>query len=135
MVPLDNTIPPPPTDLEKRPSATPKPTNESQNAEGEVLSLQSLRELLVPGKSDADKRLVVFNLIATLTFLVLLSVLIWRLVVSARTNKIKYRHMKEMVEGEISVIQSKLSGIQSGSSNADVIQSLDELRKELDKQR
>jgi hypothetical protein len=135
LVPLDNTVPPPPTDMEKRASATPRPTSEQNSQDGEVLSLQSLRELLIPGKSDADKRLVIFNLIAMLTFLILLAVLIWRLVVSSRINKIRYRHMKEMVEGEISVIQSKLEGIRSGATNEEVLQSLDDLRRELEKQK
>ena len=139
LVPLDDTVPPPPTDLPLRPKATPYPQASGSAAnknEGEVLSIQSLRELLIPGKSDADKRLVAFNLIALLTFIALLAALIWRLVTSSRVNKVKYRHMKELLEGEISVIQSKLAGVQSGSgSNEDVIRSLEELRSELEKQK
>ncbi len=138
LVPMDNTIPPPPTDLPLRPKATPYPeaTRSANQNDGQVLSIQSLRELLIPGKSDADKRLVAFNLIALLTFIFLLAALIWRLVTSARVNKVKYRHMKELLEGEISVIQSKLAGVQSGSgTNEDVIQSLEELRSELEKQK
>lgn len=133
---IDNTIPPPP-DMTPRPNATPRLTAASSSAEedkkeGDVLSLQSLRELLIPGKSTADKNLVLFNLVMMLIFITALAVLIWRLMMASRTNQMKYKHMNEMLEGEIAVIQSKLEGVKQGTStNEELTQSFEDLKKEL----
>lgn len=134
---LDNTIPPPPADMEQRPPATPYPQltqNQLDSADnGEVLSIQSLRELLIPGKSDADRRLVVFNLIALLIFLLLLAMLVWRLIMAKRTHDLKIKHMNELIEGELSVIQGKVQAVKEGQgSSDDVVRSLEELKRELD---
>lgn len=135
---LDDTIPPPPSDLEQRPPATPYPVlsqNQLDSADdGQVLSIQSLRELLIPGKSDADRRLVVFNLIVILIFLILLAMLIWRLILAKRTHNLKIKHMNELIEGELSVIQSKVQAVKEGQGTSDeVVRSLEELKQELDK--
>lgn len=133
----DNTIPPPP-DMSPRPKATPwsleasKAAEEAEKKDGDVLSLQSLRELLIPGKSTADKNLVLFNLFMTVVFITALAFLIWRLVTATRTNQLKYKHMNEMLEGEIAVIQSKLEGVKQGTStNEELTQSFEDLKKEL----
>src|SRR5690606_3189090 len=94
---LDNSIPAPP-ELSPRPTITPFVDLEEDNDEedlslGEVLSVQSLRELLLPGKSAADQRVVLVNLLSTIAFLVILTVLVWRLVMISRMNKIKNRHL------------------------------------------
>lgn len=138
LVEEDNAIPPPPADLELRPRATPyifnkNATQSAQNDEGEVLSLQSLRELLIPGKSSADKNLVLFNLVTTLSFITLLAILVWRMLISSRTNQLKYRHMNELLEGELSVIESKIEGIRLGTgTETGVEKTLEDLKKELD---
>lgn len=129
-VDLDDTIPPPPDDLEARAPATPYPTPRpaSETAEGEVMSIQSLRELLIPGKTSADKTVVLVNLLSTLMFLIILTILIWRLVMTTRLNKLKYRHMKDVLKGEMSVIESKMLG----GKNKQVDEKIEELKKELD---
>jgi hypothetical protein len=137
-VPLDDSIPPPPDDLEPREAATPYPMLSANQLdpeeEGDVLSIQSLRELLIPGKSDADRRLVVFNLMVILMFLFLLAILVWRLILAKRTHDLKIKHMNELIEGELSVIQSKVQATKTGQgSSDDVVQSLEELKQELDK--
>lgn len=136
---LDDTIPPPPPNLEPRPPATPYPTvteNQITSANnGEVLSVQSLRELLIPGKSDADRRLVVFNLVAMLIFLILLAMLIWRLILTKRAHDLKIKHMNELIEGELSVIESKVQAVKAGQGTSEeVVKSLEELKRELDSQ-
>lgn len=135
----DDTIPPPPADLEPRPPATPYPlVSENQltdSDKGEVLSVQSLRELLIPGKSDADRRLVVFNLVVTSIFLILLAMLIWRLILAKRAHDLKIKHMSELIEGELSMIESKVHAIEVGQGKSDeVVRSLEELKQELENQ-
>jgi len=135
---LDDTIPPPPDDLEERPSATPYVISQaaaSAEDEGDVLSIQSLRELLVPGSSDADRRLVVFNLMVILTFLVILAIVIWRLILARRAHRLKLKHMNELIEGELSVIESKVQAVKQGYGETDdVMRSLDELKQDLDEE-
>jgi hypothetical protein len=136
---LDDAIPPPPDNLEQRPPATPYPAleqNQLTSADnGEVLSIQSLRELLIPGKSDADRRLVVFNLVIIIIFLILLAMLVWRLILAKRAHDLKIKHMNELIEGELSVIQGKVQAVDSGvGSSQDVMQSLEDLKRELDQE-
>mgnify|MGYP001486972393 CR=1 FL=1 len=83
---------------------------------GEVLAAQSLRELLIPGKSSADKTVVLVNLISTLTFLALLAIVIWRLVTITRLNKVKSKHMQEYLASELSAIQSKIGSVDNPQS-------------------
>jgi hypothetical protein len=132
----DNQIPPPPDDMELRPKATPYVYLEGEQPlfpdDGEVLSLQSLRELLIPGRSQADRTLVAFNLFTTLTFISLMAVLVWRMVVSARANRLKYRHMNELIEGELAVLESKLAGSAGTAEAAGMERSLDDLKKEIE---
>jgi hypothetical protein len=115
LVSEDDSIPAP-GNLDPRAPATPfvlkkgekKP---SEDNPGDVLSVQSLRELLIPGKSDADRTVVLINLISTLAFLTLLGILIWRLVTTSRLNKVKYQHLTEMLSSELSVLESKLGAM------------------------
>ena len=127
----DNIIPNPPA-LTPRAPATPfvfsllsggSSSAQTQDS-GEVLAAQSLRELLIPGKSKADKTVVMVNLISTITFLVLLAVVIWRLVTITRNNRLKSKHMKDLLAGELAVFESKL-----GNSNSDTAQ---QIRDEID---
>jgi hypothetical protein len=134
---VDNSIPPPPANLEKRAPITPMPTpltpEQKNEALGEVLSIQSIRELLLPGKSSADQKVVWINLVTTLTFLVIMTILLWRLITVSRMNKIKTRHMKELLTGELSVLESKLSSGDTHIDEAEFSQSLDRLREDLEK--
>lgn len=115
----DDTIPGPPN-LSPRPKATPfvykKGSESTPEEEGEVLSVQSLRELLIPGKSQADRTVVLVNLISTLTFLALLGIVIWRLITTSRMNRLKYRHLADMLSSELSVLESKLGAIDGGKA-------------------
>lgn len=111
----DNSIPPVPqlTPRDRispfiRPSRTP---GEKSEEEGEVLSVSSLRELLIPGKSSADKTVVLVNFISTLTFLALLAIALWRMITVSRMNRVKYRHMQDILTGELSVLQTKVGGL------------------------
>lgn len=111
----DDSIPAPGA-LEPRAAATPFVFGSTEGGgqaqpEGEVLSVQSLRELLIPGKSEADRTVVMVNLISSLTFLVLLGIVIWRLITVSRVNKIKYNHLTEMLSSELSVLESKLGAV------------------------
>lgn len=132
---LDNNIPPPPPNLPKRAPVTPLPTpltpDQKNQALGEVLSIQSLRELLLPGKSEADQKIVWINLLSTLTFICILAVLAWRLIVVSRMNKIKVRHMKELLTGELSVIESKL-GNDNQIDEIEFSKSLEKLKQDLE---
>jgi hypothetical protein len=132
---IDNSIPPPP-EFTPRPTTTPYiiPTvsPDTDSDLGSVLSIQSLRELFMPGKSNADQTLVLINLISLLTFLVVLTILIWRLLVITRLNKIKQRHMKEIIAGELSMIESKMAA-DSPSEKEQMASSLDELKDKLEK--
>lgn len=133
---LDDTIPSPPDDLPERPIPTPlqasKNTNQGggQSYFGEVLSAQSLRELLIPGKSTADKTVVLFNLISVLIFLLILAILIWRFISIKRMNKIRARHMSELLLGELAVIETKIEG-NSDPSKESVKLDLDETIKKI----
>lgn len=137
IVEQDDSIPPPPADLPERERPTPfvlAPATDSdpdrpERDEGEVLSVASLRELLIPGQSPADRTVVMVNLISTLTFLVLLSIAIWRMITISRLNKVKYQHMQEMLAGELSVIQSKIGSTdnKSGDMNEEIKKSFESL--------
>ena len=109
----DNTIPPPPEELEKRSKATPYPLaqllQEPVKKAGEVMSVQSLRDLLIPGKSKADKTLVLFNFISILIFLILFALLIWKMMINNRTSKIKSKHIQELIQGELAVLENKMT--------------------------
>ncbi|OGV95810.1 hypothetical protein A2W24_01990 [Microgenomates group bacterium RBG_16_45_19] len=109
---FNNIIPPPPP-MTPRPTLTPRPTINPANRPplGEVLSIRSLKELFIPGKTSADKTVVLINLLTTLAFLVILTILIWRLLLLSRTNRIKIKHMQHLVEGEMAVILGKSAGL------------------------
>ncbi|MGI5827884.1 MAG: hypothetical protein ACOX6V_02560 [Patescibacteria group bacterium] len=107
----DNTVPAP-INLTPRPNATPFEIPESYPMEpgeaGEVMSVQSLRDLLIPGKSRADKTVVLINFISTLTFLMLLTIIIWKMVMNSRSNKLKVRYIQEVISGELAALESKM---------------------------
>ena len=133
----DDTIPPPPANLPQRPVPTPIQVSTSTNQGGgvvsyvgEVLSAQSLRELLIPGKSTADKTVVLFNLISVLLFLLILAILIWRFISIKRMNKIRARHMSELLLGELAVIETKIEG-DLESSKESVKSDIDETIKKI----
>lgn len=131
---LDNTIPFPP-DMTPRPTLTPYvgPTlRTNQESSGNVLSFQSLRELLIPGKSEADKTVVMVNLLSLLAFVIILVMLIWRLMTLRRLNKLRQKHLKEIIEGELSVIEAKISGQPEPAKT--LAEHLLELRKRLNKE-
>lgn len=132
VVERDNTIPPPPENLDRRPSATPfllsllqGDTSFNQDS-GDVLAAQSLRELLIPGKSQADKTVVMINLISTLTFVTLLAIVIWRLITVSRLNKLKSAHMKEMLTSELAALESKIGAISDPDAQARLKQDLNQ---------
>jgi len=108
----DNTVPAPPLDLTPRPNATPFKLPESYaqepQAQGEVMSVQGLRDLLIPGKSKADKTVVMVNFISTLTFLVLLSVVVWKMILNTRSSKLKSKYIHEIISGELAALESKM---------------------------
>lgn len=137
----DNSIPPVPemTPREKpspfiRPSRAP---GEEDEPEGEVLSVSSLRELLIPGKSSADKTVVLVNFISTLTFLTLLAIALWRMITISKMNRVKYRHMQDILTGELSVLQTKVGGLSakkaSDSLEDEIKQSFESLVSEVRK--
>lgn len=133
----DNSIPPPPN-MTPRPTEEPYLIAEADTEDegelniGEVLSITSLRELLFPGKSEADQRVVLVNLISTLAFLVILAVLVWRLITNSRMNKLKYRHMRDMMTGELSAIEGKLGSESTEENNEVIIDQLEDLKKNLE---
>ncbi len=134
---LDDSIPAPP-DFTPRPTITPfavKPDeDESSDFDlGSVLSVQSLRELLLPGKSNADQSVVLVNLLSTIAFLIILTVLVWRLIMISRMNKIKNRHLKEILQGELSALESKLSADLPDEGKSTLTSSMEELRLEVEK--
>lgn len=98
---------------------------------GDVLAAQSLRELLIPGKSSADKTVVLINLISTITFLVLLAVIIWRLVTITRMNRLKSQHMKELLSSELAVLESKLGAAENPDTAAQIREEIDQAIKRL----
>lgn len=136
----DDRIPDPPA-LEPRPKATPfllsllgggSSNQETQtNNNGEVLAAQSLRELLIPGQSKADKTLVLVNLISTLTFLTLLGIVIWRLITVSRINQLKSKHMKDLLASELASIESKVGSLDSPEGKESFKQNLDEVMKKI----
>lgn len=137
----DNSIPPVPelTPREKpspfvRPSRAP---GEKEESEGDVLSVSSLRELLIPGKSSADKTVVLVNFISTLTFLALLAIALWRMITISKINRVKYQHMQDILAGELSVLQTKVGGLStkkaSESLEDEIKQSFESLVNEVRK--
>ncbi len=136
----DNTIPGSGF-LEPRPPATPFIISLLQNAlgggdtgqGGEVLAVQSLRELLIPGKSKADKTVVLVNLISFLTFIILLAIIIWRLIVITRMNKLKNRHMSDLLSSELSVLESKINLLGNKDNKDQLKQDLEETRAKITK--
>jgi hypothetical protein len=131
----NNDIPPAP-EFTPRPTTTPYvlPTAipDSTNESGSVLSVQSLRELFIPGKSSADQTIVLINLISLLAFLIILTILVWRLLVISRLNKIKQRHMKDLIAGELSVLETKL-GSGSPQEKEEMANQLESLKETLEK--
>lgn len=127
----DNSIPEAPAMTQR-----PKPTayvfdpnvakNQAQDNPGEVLSVQSLRELLIPGKSEADRTVVMVNFITTLAFLILLAIAVWRMMNISRMNSLRFKHMSEMLTGELSVLETKMVST-SDPSKVDLQQSFEDL--------
>jgi hypothetical protein len=113
----DDAIPAPPADMTPRPKATPFRIAEMNASEpysgggtiGEVMAVQGLRDLLIPGKSRADKTVVLINFISTLTFLIVLAVVLWKLLASNRSHKIKTHYIQELISGELAAIEGKMS--------------------------
>ena len=134
---LDDQIPPP-GELTPRPSVSPYITLPADRKPapsiGEVLSVQSLKELLLPGKSEADQKVVLVNLLSTLAFLAILAILIWRLIIVSRMNKIKYRHMKEMLSGELSALESKLGSEVDQETRGAISSQIEELKDQFDEE-
>ncbi len=138
----DDTIPNPP-DLERRPSATPfqfsllstdSTPQDSDSDSGDVLSAQTLRELLIPGKSKADKTVVMINLISTVTFITLLGLIIWRLISISRMNKLRAIHMQELLNSELATLESKLGAFDGKDANKRIKQELFEVREKISEQ-
>jgi hypothetical protein len=133
---VDDTIPSPPNDLPPRSIPDPIQANKNQGGGGvvsyigDVLSAQSLRELLIPGKSSADKTVVLFNLISVLLFLLILAILIWKFISIKRISKIRARHMSELLLGELAVIETKIEG-SSDSSKESIKSDIDETIKKI----
>lgn len=118
----DNTVPPP-GEITPRPPATPFPTPGPQSevqqlAEGEVRAVQSIRELLIPGESEADRTVVLFNLLSLLTLLAVIAIIVWRMFTIRRTNKIKQTHIAELVSGELAALESKLNVLDDKSGDS-----------------
>ena len=144
MIEEDNTIPIPgnlperekPTPLLMRIFSRGNSLTTQTAEEGEVLAVQSLRELLIPGKSSADKTIVLFNLISVLTFLLILGILIWKFINIKRMNKIRSRHMSELLMGELAVIETKIDGDTEpakDSVKSDIDETLKKISEELKK--
>ncbi len=121
----DNTIPAPPP-LSPRPNATPFVVAENNlsepSSQGEVMAVQGLRDLLIPGKSKADKTVVLINFISTLTFLILLAVAIWKMIMNSRSSKLKARYIEELISGELAALETKME-ILKEKSGSDKFQS------------
>jgi hypothetical protein len=113
----DDSIPAAPAYITPRPAATPYVIPEMMHGEyasgsaypGEVMSVQSLRDLLIPGKSDADKTVVTINFISTITFLILLAIIIWRMMMNSRGTKLKSQYINEMISGELATLETKMN--------------------------
>ncbi len=113
----NNTVPPPPDNITPRPEATPfkVPEINYQNLngdingeEGDVLSAQGLRDLLIPGKSKADKTVVMINFISAIAFILLLAIMLSKMSMNSRAAKLKAKHIQELVAGELSALESKM---------------------------
>ncbi len=137
----DNTVPPPPGDITPRPPATPFPTPDPNAVgggggdDGEVLSVQSIRDLLIPGKSRADKNVVLFNFVSLLTLLTIIIVIIWRIIMLKRKNKLKQEHISDLINGELAALETKLSVLNekdgAKSFQAEFEQTVDHIQQEL----
>lgn len=125
---------PPPPELSPRPTTpvveNPDETNLADTV-GEVLSIQSLKELLLPGRSQADQTVVLINLISALAFIAILAILIWRLIVLSRMNNIKYRHLKDLLSGELSALESKLASEVDDEGKVTINQEIEEIKTKL----
>ena len=71
--------------------------------------MQSIRDLLVPGKSQADKTVVLFNFISILTLLAIIAVVIWRLIMMRKTLKLRQEHIADIIAGEMATLETKLN--------------------------
>lgn len=132
VVPLDDSIPTP-GPLTGRPTLSPfKSVVASASSQGDILSLRSLRELLIPGNSTADKTVVFINLLTTLAFLVILTFLLWRMFLLSRTNKLKISHMQQLIEGEIAMLLGKTQS-QDPKVKEQVEDRLEDLQENIDK--
>lgn len=113
----DNTVPPPPEGITPRPKATPfKLSDASISGEinlgepydSEVLAGQSLRDLLLPGKTKADKTVVLINLISTVVFILLLIFLLFRLFKTKKQANVKTKYINELISGELAALGTKM---------------------------
>lgn len=113
----DNTVPPPPGEITPRPKATPfKLSDASISGEinlgepydSEVLAGQSLRDLLLPGKTKADKTVVLINLISTAIFILLLIFLLFRLFKTKKQANVKTKYINELISGELAALGTKM---------------------------
>jgi hypothetical protein len=134
---LDDTIPPPDASFTPRPTDVPFESDQDtasgdRTSLGDVLSIRSLKELLIPGASDASRSVVFVNLLSTLAFLVILAILMWRLIVVSRLNRVKNKHMKEMLAGELAALESKLTSEVSDEGRVELTKRIDEMRSELE---
>ena len=111
-VDIDDTIPAPPADIEMRPPATPYQIPEMELQEGQsigqVMSVQNLRDLLLPGKTQADKTVVMINLISTIIFLIILAFVIAKMFLNRRQSQVKSKYINELITGELSVLETKI---------------------------
>lgn len=117
-----DTVPAAPANLPQRATATPfkvpeinyqsiDGTNEQIVEDGEVLSVQGLRDLLIPGKSKADKTVVMINFVSLFAFIVLLAIMLWKMNLNKRAAKIRAEHINELVTGELAALESKMQVI------------------------
>jgi hypothetical protein len=125
------------------PNLSPRPTSISLNQQmndqqakqsdpiGEVLSMQSLKELLLPGRSQADQTVVLVNLISALAFIAILTILIWRLIIVSRMNRIKYRHLTDILSGELSALESKLASEVSEENRDELNKQIEDVRQKI----
>jgi len=133
----NNTVPTPPP-ITPRPPATPFPTpnpNGSTQDNGEVLAVQSIRDLLIPGKSSADKNVVLFNFVSLITLFSIIIVIIWRIIMLKRKNKLKQTHIADLINGELATLETKLSVLEekdgAKSFQAEFEKTLDNIQQEL----
>ena len=77
------------------------------------------------------------NFISTLTFLTLLAIALWRMITISKMNRVKYRHMQDILTGELSVLQTKVGGLSakkaSDSLEDEIKQSFESLVSEVRK--